>query len=89
MLSLSFNQTHFHISYLINKVLSGPRPPSELARAGAALTKWHQSVCTLNWTHLPDRGRFLPTISESTVSWLAHVTNTGVTQSVLASLMHS
>lgn len=89
MLSLSFNQTHFHVSYLISKVLSGPRPPSKLARAGAALTKWHQSVCTLNWTRLSDRGCLLPTISKSTVSWLAHVTNTGEMESALASLMHS
>lgn len=39
MLSLSFNQSHFLISHLITQVLPGPQPPSELASAGAALTK--------------------------------------------------
>lgn len=39
MLSLSFNQSHFLISHLITQVLPGPQPPSELAEAGAALTK--------------------------------------------------
>lgn len=65
MLALSFNQTHLHISHLINKALPGPRPPSELAQTGAALTKWHQAVCTPDWAHPSDGGLLLPTLSES------------------------
>lgn len=74
MLSLSFNQSHFLISHLITQVLPGPQPPSELAQAGAALTKWHQSVCTLNWSCLPAGDPLIPSISESTGGCCAHVT---------------